>query len=822
MSYQESRKQKDNPSPESNVSATSKDRLGRRAALGRLLLSMMATATSTAWLPRRAAGATAAGTAGTVSPLPAVQGAQAASPAAAGFFSAEQKATIAALAEAIIPADAVAPGAQAAKVEDYIDFVVAQAEPGEQRAWTEGLATLDQVSNERFGITFAGLSSQQQEALLSGLVSHEAAPQAPGAKFFVRAKHSVAMGFYTSKIGLMGDLKYKGNTASRGPATCADHFGKAAASRAPDAAGSEEGCEQAPSQPTAREASSPSFRIIPVSFLSGGQSGSERDLAAISKETYDVCIIGSGASGGIAAKELTEKGLRVIVLEAGNWVSPSKFKTHVPPWELPFRGRWKSHGENDYTGFLYVKDPVTCPEEPIDYCLLPAVGGKTLTWAGISWRFGEKDFQNRGIGDDWPIGYKELAPYYDRAELFMGVSGAPEGIASVPDGHFLKPLPLRCGEQLIKEACRKKMGPAYRVISLRKAINTERHGGRPQCHYCGYCMRGCHINALYGSANSAIPAARRTGRLTLVTDAIVREIEVDPSGKRCSGAVFIDRGSRREYRVRARAYALACGGVEDVRILLMSKSRDYPRGLANTSGYVGRNLVSEHYDGAVGYLDRLLGAKVLNEDGAGEHGEIPNIYYDHPSKDFARGYMIDLHSGPVQIPSFAAEVPGFGPEYRQEVRRVYPAMVYLGAHGEMLANEQSYVDLDPEARDEFGLPKARMHLEWRENELAMVRDEREKCRAIIEAAGGKVLGFRREGLKPHFDGENLVGTVRMGDDPRRSVLNRYNRTHDVKNLWVLDGASFTSYCEKNPTLTVTAVAIRASDHLAETLRRMKA
>ena len=514
-------------------------------------------------------------------------------------------------------------------------------------------------------------------------------------------------------------------------------------------------------------------------------------------------------------------GLRVVVLEAGGWVSSSSFRTHVPPYELPFRGRWASHGENDYTGFLYVKDPVTCPAERIDYALLPAVGGKTLTWAGISWRFGERDFQNRGFGDDWPFGYNELQPYYDRAELFMGVSGSREGLASVPDGKYLKPLMLRCGEEIIRESSLKHLGPAYRVIPLRKAINTEPHGGRPTCHYCGYCMRGCHVSALYSSANSAIPAAMRTGRLTLVTNAIVRELEVDSSGTRCNGAVFIDRTTKREFRIHARAFALACGGVEDVRILLMSTSSRFPQGLANSSGFVGKNLVSEHYDGAVGYLEKLLGAKVLNEDGAGEHGEIQNVYYDHPSKNFARGYMIDLQSGPVQEPHFAAEVPGFGPKYREEVRRIYPAMVYLGAHGEMLANDRSYVDLDPEAQDEFGLPKARMHLEWGENELAMVRDEREKCRAIIEAAGGKVLGFRREGPKPHFDGENLVGTVRMGNDPRRSVLNRYNRAHDVKNLWVLDGASFTSYSEKNPTLTVMAVAIRASDYLAEALRKLE-
>ena len=729
-----------------------------------------------------------------------------AAPGDAPFFSPAQRATVGQLADLLIPADEVSPGASAAKVEDYIDFVLAHAAPPEQREWTQGLASLDELARAQGGKPFTALAPAEQVALLAKLAQAEQAPQSTSEKFFRRLKDSVAEGFYTSKIGLTEDLKYKGNTVSNGPATCKDHFGEAfvtgsAASAVPAAA------------PEKEIAAQP--KIVPPQAPSPAALG--RDLNAICGGEYDVCIIGSGAAGGIAAKQLTEQGLHVIVLEAGGWVSSDRFRTHVPPYELPFRGRWPSHGENDYSGFLYVKDPVTCPAEYIDYCLLPAVGGKTLTWAGISWRFGERDFQNRGSGDDWPFGYSELEPYYTRAELFMGVSGSREGLASAPDGHFLKPFVLRCGEQFIKDACEKKLGPAYRVFPIRKAINTEPHGGRPRCHYCGYCMRGCHINALYSSANSAIPAARATGRLTLVTNAIVRELEMD--GNRLGGAVFIDRETRREFRARARVYALACGGVEDVRILLMSKSRTFPNGLANSSGWVGKNLVSEHYYGCLGYLDRLLGAKVLNEDGADQHAVVQNIYYDNPSKNFARGYMIDLRSGPEQIPSHPALVAGFGAKYREEVRRIYPAIVSLSAHGEILASEKNFVDLDPVARDEFGLPKARMHQEWSENELAMVRDEREQCHAIIEAAGGKVLGSWNEENKPHFDGENLVGTVRMGTDPRRSVLNAHNRAHDVKNLWVLDGASFTSYNEKNPTLTVIAVALRAAEHLARAMNR---
>lgn len=797
---------------ENLITGTGSNAMDRRAALGRML-GLAATVTASGWVPNPGLAA------GAGSPHAA---AQAAGVAGKAFFTPAEKAAVAALADTLIPDDSVAPGARAAKVEDYIEYVVAHAEPDEQRTWTDGLRVLDQASSERFAKHFADLSSQQRNELISDLATHEAEPRTTAEKFFVQSKPTVATGYYTSKIGLMDGLKYVGNRPNDGVMpTYEQLMDKAAAPHAENPPTHEMHCQPAADEGTPSEVASTGVRILPAAYVSRPQYVGRQDLSAITKETYDVCIVGSGASGGVAAKELTEKGLRVIVLERGNWVSPARFKSHVPPWELPYRGRWKSHGENDYSGFLYVKDPVVCSKEPIDYCLLPAVGGKTLTWARISWRFGAKDFQNRGIGDDWPFGYDELAPYYDRAELHMGVSGALDGLASVPDGRFIKPFQLRAADTMIKQAIHTKMGPDYNVIPMRKAINTVPYGGRRVCHYCGYCMRGCDINAGWSSANASLPAAQATGRLTLVRDAIVRELEVGSSGKRCSGVVFIDRQTRQEHRVRARAYALACGGVEDVRIMLMSKSADYPQGIANSSGWVGRNLLSEHYAGAMGYIDRLLGARVMNEDGVGEHAEIANIYYDHPSRNFARGYMIDILSGPQQVPDYAGSVPGFGEKYREDVRRIFPAMVYLGGHGEMLANDKSYVDLDPEARDEFGLAKARMHLEWGKNEMAMARDERKVCQAIIEAAGGTVLAPEEENAVPVFDGENLVGTVRMGSDPKRSVLDSSNRAHDVRNLWVLDGASFTSYAEKNPTLTVIAVAIRASDHLAEALRTME-
>jgi choline dehydrogenase-like flavoprotein len=540
----------------------------------------------------------------------------------------------------------------------------------------------------------------------------------------------------------------------------------------------------------------------------------------IERELFDACIIGSGAAGGIAAKELTERGLRVVVLERGFWVSPTRFQTHLMPYQLPYRGFREGHGTNDYTGFLYASHPSTSDAagEEIDYALLPAVGGKTLLWDAFSWRFGERDFRGRVAGDDWPISYQELAPFYARAERFMGVSGSREGLAAVPDGVFLKPLKLRCGEELVRKASLAKLGPQYRMFPVRKAINTEPHGGRPACHYCGYCMRGCDADAKYTSANAAIPAALRTGRLTLVTGALVREIALHPRGDRAGDIIFLDVRTREEHRVHARAVALACGSVEDARILLMSKSSRFPQGLANSSGWVGKNLVSEMGLGIFGYLEPLVGTPVVNDDGTGAHGAIANLYYEKPSPNFARGYGLYLGAGRPQIPGLLRALGGMGKGFKKRVREVYPALVYVGAAGEILAHPDNYVELDPDRKDEFGLPLPRFHFLFHENERAMAKDMLEKCGSLLEVSGGVRLDPQAT-PQPDFDGENLVGLARMGDDPRVSVVNRRNRAHDVKNLWILDGASFTSYAEKNPTLTVIAVAMRGAYDMAEALRR---
>jgi len=548
------------------------------------------------------------------------------------------------------------------------------------------------------------------------------------------------------------------------------------------------------------------------------------NFAEVEATEFDVCVVGSGAGGGIAAKELCEQGAKVCVLEIGEWKDPAKdFRSHALPFELPYRGL-----RGEYTRQLYgdprlFRHSSLGPDAP--YIILPAVGGKTLLWAGHSWRFGSRDFRSRslrGVGEDWPLRYDDLAPYYDRAEELMGVCGARDGLEVIPDGHFLPPLHFRCGELQIRRAL-PQLAPSFKMISTRKAINTISHGGRPPCHYCGRCMKGCDVDAKYTSANTAIPAALKTGRCTVVTGAMASQVLLDGAGARTRGVVFIEVNSRRERRVRCRAVALACGPVESARLLLLSVSKTFPQGLANRSGEVGKNLQTSINLTTEGYLKSLLGNPIVNDDGTDLfHGTIPNPYYEKAHLDFPNGYLINVGSG-IQLAlssnaqtDSASMIPGFGRQHKKNIRAVAPALVALGCQGQTMASASNFVDLDPDVRDGFGLPAIRLHFRVGNYELAMMQDMRAVTRAIIEAAGGVVINPSAAG---GVDASHYVGTCRMGKDPVRSVLNEHCQSHDIQNLFIVDGSSFPSYPEKNPTETVIAVSLRAVEYLAEQLRK---
>jgi choline dehydrogenase-like flavoprotein len=531
-------------------------------------------------------------------------------------------------------------------------------------------------------------------------------------------------------------------------------------------------------------------------------------------KVYDVCVVGSGAAGGIVAMELSKRGASVALLEAGKWIDPAQdFMGHVMPYEFPHRGRRREYHE---------KFRVSPGREPFtwagnvrsDHFLVKAVGGKSLLWAGLSWRISPHDLKA------WPISYQDLAPYYDRVERLMGVCGAVDRHPNVPDGVYLKPLRWHCAAHLIKQGCERLDGDRYRVISVRKAILTERNWSkRPPCHYCGDCMKGCDTDSKYTSANTAVPLAIQTGRCKLITFANVSRVTVNKAGNRATGVRYFDARTMKEHEVRARMVVLACGPIETARLLLLSRSEHYPNGLANSSGLVGKNLMSHNHVGSWGLLKLLKGAEVINDDGTeASHAAIASFYWEKPHPEFPGGYYINIISGTssgIGNLRFAQNMPGFGSEFKREMRETYPGLVLLDALNAMIPSPERYVELDPGVKDVYGLPVPKIHFSQTTEDVAMIRDAADRSAEIIEASGGKVLWKARSG---GHDSTHYVGTCKMGTDPKTSVLTPYCRAHDVENLYVADGSCFVDYPEKNPTLTVMAIAARCADSVYDQLK----
>ncbi|MDX2032585.1 MAG: GMC family oxidoreductase [Blastocatellia bacterium] len=531
--------------------------------------------------------------------------------------------------------------------------------------------------------------------------------------------------------------------------------------------------------------------------------------------TYDVVVVGSGAAGGVVAMQLAQQGASVAVLEAGKWVEPAKdFYSHTMPYELPKHGRgWdpRAHLRVDPA-----REPFTnAGTKRVDHFLTKAVGGKTLLWAGLSWRNSTYDFAS------WPVRYEELAPHYDRMEKLMGVTGNYDHHPNVPDGVFLKALPWNCAAYEVQKGCNKLDAKRFRMISARKAILTERNWSkRPACHYCGHCMRGCDSESKYTSANTAMPEALKTGKCKLILHANAAEVTVSKDGRTATGVSYIDARTRRSYEVRARNIVLACGPIESARLLLLSKSNSFPTGLANSSGLVGKNLISHTTAGAQGYLKSLIGRAPYNDDGTeSSHAYITSFYWDKPHPAFPKGYHIIVDSGSrvsSSSPGFGTHVPGFGGDFKRQVRERAPALVSLYSQNGMIASPERYMELDPQVKDTYGLPVPKIHFNLTTEDMAIFRDATEKITSIIEASGGVVTGVNGA---PGVDSVHWVGTCKMGNDPKTSVLTPYLRSHDVDNLYVADGSGFIDYSEKNPTLTVMALASRCADFIHEQLRK---
>ena len=557
---------------------------------------------------------------------------------------------------------------------------------------------------------------------------------------------------------------------------------------------------------------------------------------------YDVCIIGSGAGGGMAAMVLTQAGANVVMLEAGPmWDSTTDSFMFAWPYNTPRRGAAtpeRQFGEFDGAlgGWTIDGEPYTsAPGNTFDWFRSRMLGGRTNHWGRISLRFGPHDFQRKtldGLGDDWPITYDDLKPYYDKIDRFIGVFGAPIDMPNEPDGIFLPPPRPRCYELLIKQASAKLNIPC---VPSRLSILTKPLNNRPACHYCGQCGRGCATHSNFSSPSVLIPPALKTGRLKIIPGAMAREVTIDGAGL-ANGVTYIDKKTARDNHVRARIVVIAGGACESARILLNSKSSKFPQGLANSSGAVGKYLMDSTGTSVSGFIPKLMDGTPHNEDGTGGMHLYTPWWLDNSKLDFPRGYHIELGGGrrmpnagfgsgihnftSVDVAGRPHAFGGYGKELKNDYRRLYGATVNFAGRGEMIPNADSYCEIDPTVVDKWGIPVLRFHYKWSDYELKQVKHMQETFRAIIQQMGGtptSPMPSKEDGYGIAAGGRIIheVGVTRMGSNPSTSVLNKNCQAHDVKNVFVADGGPLPSQADKNCTWTILALSMRTAEFIAE-------
>lgn len=532
-------------------------------------------------------------------------------------------------------------------------------------------------------------------------------------------------------------------------------------------------------------------------------------------EPFDALVVGSGATGGWAAKVLTEGGMRVALLEAGKKITPRDFTEHKRPWDMTYLGQSPliardrpiqvtcgACTEYNYEWFVNDRENPYTQAKPFTWIRQRVLGGRSMSWGRQSYRMSPIDLKAKthdGYGDDWPLSYEELVPYYERVERYVGITGMSEGLMQLPDSVFLPPMAMTCGEELLRRSAHEKMG---RVVTIgRTAILTRAQNGRQACHYCGPCDRGCVTASYFNSVTTTIPDAMRTGRLTLFTDAVAARVNMK-DGK-AAGVTYIDSSTRAEREVRAKVVVLCASTLESTRLLLNS-------GICNSSGVLGHYLMDHIFRGGAAGVMPMLEAKPW----AGPPRRPNGIYVprfrnvtDKSTNGFIRGYGYQGGSSPA----FDFGAKGFGQDYLNAVRRGHWG-ISLGLWGECLARKENYVEIDPERKDAWGVPVLRVHMEWSDNEKRLWKDGREQAAEMLAAAGATEVRLTGEYSSP---GSCIheIGTARMGDDPKTSVLNRYNQAHDVPNLFVTDGAAWVSSGCQNPTLTMMTLTVRACDYI---------
>ena len=562
-----------------------------------------------------------------------------------------------------------------------------------------------------------------------------------------------------------------------------------------------------------------------------------------SSKVYDVCIVGSGAGGGMAAKVLTEAGAEVVMLEAGPWWDTATDSVMFRwPYDSPRRGaatpqRQIGEFRASLGGWTLEGEPYTVADgTEFDWFRSRMLGGRTNHWGRISLRFGPNDFKRRsidGLGDDWPIGYEDLKPYYDKVDRLVGIFGSEEGLHNEPDGIFLPPPRPRCYELMVKKACDKLR---ITCIPSRKSILTRPHNGRAPCHYCAQCGRGCSTHSNFSSPSVLLPPAVKTGKLTIINHAMAREVITNADGL-ATGVSYVNTRDRREHQVRARIVVLAASACESARLLLNSKSSRFSNGLANSSGVVGKYLTDSTGTSVRGFFPQMMNMVPHNEDGVGGMHLYMPWWLDNKKLDFPRGYHIEFGGG-RRMPSYGfmggihryngmgkpRGGGGYGQQLKEDYRRFYGAFIGFAGRGEMIAREDNYLEIDPNVVDKFGIPVLRFHITWSDYEYEQVKHMQETFREIVHTLGGTPLTpmpTKEEGYGISKPGQIIheLGVTRMGNDPKTSVLNKYCQAHDVKNLFVVDGGPFVSQADKNPTWTILALAMWSSEYMAEERRK---
>ena len=563
-----------------------------------------------------------------------------------------------------------------------------------------------------------------------------------------------------------------------------------------------------------------------------------------SSKIYDAVIVGSGAGGGMATKILSEAGLNIAVVEAGPHFDPANPDQQTQmkwPWESPRRGAntQRTFGDFDalYGGWDIPGEPYTRKDgTKFDWFRARMLGGRTNHWGRISLRFSERDFKHKdvdGLGDNWPIGYEDVKPYYDKVDKLIGLFGSKENLPNEPDGFFLPPPKPRLHELFYIKGARKSNIPVIpsRMSMLTKKINPE----RGVCFYCGQCNRSCSAYADFSAGSCLIfPAQKNGGQIDLYNNAMVREVLTNSEGK-ATGVSYIDKADRKEYTLRAKVVVLAASACSSARILLNSKSPQHPNGLGNSGNTVGKYLHDSTGSGRSAFVPDLVNRKMYNEDGVGGMHVYTPWWLDNKKLDFPRGYHIEVWGG-MGMPNygfgfnaneynkfFGLKVGGYGNSLRSAVKKYSGSVVGFGGRGESIAMEDNYCEIDPSVVDQFGIPVLRFHYNWSDFERKQAKHMHETFDELIHNMGGEALsaapGADREyGLEAPGRIIHEVGTTRMGNDPKTSVVNQFQQLHDANNVFIVDAGPFVSQADKNPTWTILALSWRTCDYIVEQLK----